>query len=147
MIKKATFLRFCVSLSVLVLGSATVLAQEAPVVSNVTASQRPDDSKLVDIYYDLADESLCTVWVVVSDDGGMTWNVPAQTFTGDVGRRVKVLAIDVDAHTVVAARRRETLQRWDGAEAIGQGGATSANGDRDVATGVMLRQSHPDLCG
>jgi len=65
--------------------SATTWAQDAPVVSNVAASQRPDDSKLVDIYYDLADESLCTVWVVVSDDAGKTWSVPAQTFTGDVG--------------------------------------------------------------
>ena len=65
--------------------SAPAWGQGAPVVSNVSASQRPDDSMLIDIHYDLADESLCTVWILVSDDGGTTWNVPAQSFTGDIG--------------------------------------------------------------
>lgn len=61
-------------------GGATALAQSAPVVSAVSASQRPDDSKMVDIRYSLADESLCTVWVRISGDGGLSWDVPAQTF-------------------------------------------------------------------
>ncbi len=58
-----------------------------PEVTNVQASQRADDSKLVDIYYDLADgdADLCSVWARVSDDDGASWTVPAQTFTGDVG--------------------------------------------------------------
>lgn len=53
----------------------------------MTAAQRPDSSKLVDIYYNLsdADGDPCTVWVVVSADGGATWTVPALTFTGAVG--------------------------------------------------------------
>ena len=65
-------------------------ANEAPVVSNVTASQRTDDSKLVDIHYTLADANgdACTVWIVVSDDGGQSWHVPARTFTGDVGMNI-----------------------------------------------------------
>lgn len=67
--------------------AATAWANSPPVVSNVTASQRPDASKLVDIYYNLADADgdACTVWAVVSDNGGVTFKVPALTFTGHVG--------------------------------------------------------------
>jgi hypothetical protein len=67
-----------------------VFANSAPQVSGVTASQRNDDSKLVDIYYNLsdADSDQCTVWVVISDDGGVSWKVPAVTFTGHVGQAV-----------------------------------------------------------
>jgi formylglycine-generating enzyme required for sulfatase activity len=63
------------------------LANSAPVVSNVSASQRADDSKLVDIYYDLsdADGDLCTVWIAISDNNGLSWSVPAITCTGAVG--------------------------------------------------------------
>jgi sulfatase modifying factor 1 len=72
--------------------SVSVLANSAPVVSNVTAAQRADASKLVDIYYDLndVDGDSCTVWVVVSDDNGVSWKVPALTFTGDVGAAVPI---------------------------------------------------------
>jgi len=65
-------------------------ANSAPVVSNVTASQRGDDSKLVDIYYSLtdADGDNCTVWVFVSDDDGVSWRVPAWAFSGHVGAGV-----------------------------------------------------------
>jgi len=69
---------------------AEVLANSAPVVSNVTASQRGDDSKLVDIHYDLADANgdNCTVWFVVSDNNGISWRVPVRTFSGDVGPNI-----------------------------------------------------------
>lgn len=72
---------------VLAFGAPALAENHPPVVSNVTASQRPDDSKLVDIRYDLADADgdACTVWVMVSDDGGLTWRVPARTFSGHVG--------------------------------------------------------------
>ena len=45
-----------------------LFANSAPVVSNVTANQRTDESKLVDIYYTLADADSdnCTVWVFIS---------------------------------------------------------------------------------
>ena len=64
--------------------SADLLANSAPVVSNVTASQRTDVSKKVDIGYDLtdADGDACTVSVQVSNDAGATWTVPASTFDG-----------------------------------------------------------------
>ena len=69
---------------------AISLANSAPVVSNVSASQRSDDSKLVDIYYDLADADgdLCAIWPAISDDGGSTWRVPADSYTGAVGHDV-----------------------------------------------------------
>jgi len=84
--------RFTVLFSVLlvVVWSGTVLANSAPAVSNVIANQREDDSKLVDIYYDLADADgdSCTIWVLVSADGGATWGIPAITFSGDVGQSI-----------------------------------------------------------
>ncbi len=54
-----------------------------PSVTNVRASQAPG-SKQVTIWYDLADADSPTVRVSVqvSSDGGATWNVPAQTFSG-----------------------------------------------------------------
>ncbi len=85
---KRTILIFTMVLTVFLTGRA--LGNSAPVVSNVSASQRGDDSKLVDIYYNLADADgdNCTVWVVVSLDGGATWSVPAATFSGAVGAGV-----------------------------------------------------------
>lgn len=67
--------------------AAATYANSAPVVSGVSASQRGDDSKLVDIYYNLADADgdSCTIWVAVSDDGGQSWSVPAMRFSGDTG--------------------------------------------------------------
>ena len=69
---------------------ANVYGNSAPVVSNVSASQRGDDSKLVDIYYNLADADgdNCTVWVSVSDNGGTNWRVPVDNFTGAVGQSI-----------------------------------------------------------
>jgi hypothetical protein len=64
------------------------VAQTAPAVSNVRASQRGDASKLVDVYYDLEHHAPCTVWVVFSGDDGISWNVPAMTLTGDLGPSV-----------------------------------------------------------
>jgi len=77
---------FCTAI-LLVLLPVSAFSNSAPVVSNVIASQRADNSKLVDIYYDLADADgdSCTIWVVASSDGGSTWRVPAMTFTGAVG--------------------------------------------------------------
>jgi formylglycine-generating enzyme required for sulfatase activity len=82
--------------------ASTVRAQTAPVVNNVRASQRADASRLVDIYYDLTHNAPCTVWPVVSGDGGATWNVPALTLTGNVGHNV---APGPDRHIVWDAGR------------------------------------------
>ena len=76
--------------SLAISGGAEVWANSVPEVTNVTASQRTDGSKLVDIGYKLTDEDgdPCFVTVEVSDDGGSTWDVVATTFTGDVGAGV-----------------------------------------------------------
>jgi uncharacterized repeat protein (TIGR02543 family) len=62
-------------------------ANTSPQVSNVTASQRTDGSGIVDIGYTLndADGNQCTVSIVVSNDGGGSWNVAATDLSGDIG--------------------------------------------------------------
>ena len=60
-----------------------------PVVSNVRASQRAG-TKLVDIYYDLADadSGSLAVSVAVSTNGGANYTLPATSFTGVLGAGV-----------------------------------------------------------
>lgn len=62
----------------------------APIVSNVRATQTAG-SKLVEITYDVADPDSATVniFVAVSNDGGLTYTVPAITLTGDLGPGVR----------------------------------------------------------
>ena len=65
-----------------------------PAVSNVHAEQRQGTTgtgTIVDINYALedADSDSADVTIQVSNDGGNTFTVPAQTFTGDVGRVAK----------------------------------------------------------
>lgn len=76
---------------------AIVAAQAAygsapPTVTNVTASQRTDGSKLVDIWFWLSDPDSATVAVRarVSNDGGNTYNIVPVTVTGDTGYYVPV---------------------------------------------------------
>ncbi|MHC4445174.1 MAG: hypothetical protein ACYTA5_21455, partial [Planctomycetota bacterium] len=70
--------------------AATAWANSAPVVSNVTASQRTDGSRKVDIRYNLADGDgdACIVSVVVSNDAGGTWTVPVTALSGAFGSGV-----------------------------------------------------------
>ena len=67
--------------------TVTAWANSSPVVSNVAASQRTDGSKLVDIYYDMADADgdACTVSAQASSDNGTTWTAPITVLSGDVG--------------------------------------------------------------
>jgi len=67
--------------------ATTTLQAAAPVVSNIRAAQRAG-THLVDIYYDVSDpegNSPLTVYVAVSADGGVNYNVPVFTLTGAVG--------------------------------------------------------------
>ena len=63
-------------------GNSTALGA-APAVSNVRAAQRPG-TRLVDIYYDLADSDSITlaVSVAVSTNGGASYTLPATSFSG-----------------------------------------------------------------
>lgn len=66
------------------LGDAgTARAASPPVITGVTAGQRPG-TKLVDISYTISDPDSTTVniFLAVSKDSGVTWTVPARTFTG-----------------------------------------------------------------
>ena len=67
-----------------------VFGASAPVVSNVAASQRSGDSKLVDIYYDLTDTDgdTCSVWFKVSTDSGASWQIMPKSAYGDVWANV-----------------------------------------------------------
>jgi hypothetical protein len=66
-----------------------VLANSAPVVSNVFAVQR-DSSFTVDITYDLVDPDGDFMWVSLyfSPDGGVTWPILCSSVSGDVGAYV-----------------------------------------------------------
>lgn len=68
------------------IGADEFSAKGPPTVTNITARQQDDESKLVDIYYKLSDPDgdRCFVSVKVSNDGGSTWNVAASHFTGDI---------------------------------------------------------------
>jgi len=69
--------------------AALAFAQSAPVVSNVTAVQRTDGSKMIDIGYDLydADQNYCDVYIRISPNGGQSYDIiPTLGFlSGDIG--------------------------------------------------------------
>jgi len=74
-------------------GGYAVADAAMPVVSAIQASQRVGTTgagTVVDITYDLedVDSDSADITIEVSDDGGVTFDVPAATFTGDVGRVV-----------------------------------------------------------
>ena len=58
-----------------------------PFVSNVQALQRTDGSKLVDVYYDVADPDSDKLLITVrfSDDNGVTYDIVPRTLSGDIG--------------------------------------------------------------
>ncbi|MDD2332125.1 MAG: SUMF1/EgtB/PvdO family nonheme iron enzyme, partial [Candidatus Cloacimonetes bacterium] len=67
----------------------TPIPHTTPVVSNVTASQRSDGSKLVDIYYDLFDANgdMCDISIKLSNNNGSSYELvpnPAN-LSGDFG--------------------------------------------------------------
>ena len=86
----AILLPVCCLFAILTLTPASSYANSAPVISDVSASQRSDASKLIDIYYNLtdADGDTCTVWAAISDNNGVSWNVPANDLTGHIGQAI-----------------------------------------------------------
>ena len=125
----------CLMLASLMLADAAH-ANRAPVVSNVHAVQRPG-TMLVDIYYDVhdADGDAMTISVQISDDGGQTWRVPAETFVegSDVGLRItsgtgKQIVWDAgaDAPDVYGANFRPKIIADDGQGSGGGEGVLTA---------------------
>ena len=81
--KRSSIMRKILSLTIIF---QFAFAQEAQ-VTNVTAAQRTDGSKQVDITYDLTEDTLFTFFIVnieVSFDGGVTYT-PTNYVTGDCG--------------------------------------------------------------
>lgn len=66
-----------------------VLANNPPVVTNVTAQQQ-SGSQLVRVTYDVtdADNDTMTISLQISSDAGATWTVPVRTVGGNVGNGV-----------------------------------------------------------
>jgi len=66
-----------IALACMLVCGGVVRADSAPVVSDVTASQRTDGSGIVDIWYTLKDDDndQCTITVQVSEDTGDTWTI------------------------------------------------------------------------
>jgi hypothetical protein len=65
--------------------AATLPSQATPVVGNVHVSQRPG-SELVDIPHDVtAYTPTVTVSLRISNEGGTTYNILANTHTSDIG--------------------------------------------------------------
>ena len=74
----------------MVLVASPLIGNSPPVVSNVRAEQRPS-TKQVKITYDVEDleGDLLTIQVQISDNGGLTFEVPAFSFAGDVGPGIR----------------------------------------------------------
>ena len=79
----------------------TPIPNAAPVVSNVSAIQRRDGSKLVDIYYDVSDANgdLCDITLKVSDNDGTSFDIipSLANLSGDFGDD---LSLGTDKHIV-----------------------------------------------
>lgn len=69
-----------------------LLAQNSPVVENVTGTQRNDGSQIIDVYYDLADADgdELIITVQISDNDGSTFEIiPTETLlSGDIGEGI-----------------------------------------------------------
>lgn len=70
------------------LGIAMLIA--APVVTNVSATQRTDGSYFVDVYYNVSNSTgaAMTIMLTGSNDNGYSWNIPCNTVSGDVGQNI-----------------------------------------------------------
>ncbi|MBI9031967.1 SUMF1/EgtB/PvdO family nonheme iron enzyme [bacterium] len=69
---------------------SALMANNVPVVSNISASQRGDGSYIVDIYYNVhdADGDPMTITLQVSPDSGLTWTFSCTQISGDVGANI-----------------------------------------------------------
>ena len=76
----------------ILLAFATVSpAQQTPEVSNIRNRQLDYPSKVVEIRYDLeAVTETVAIRLLISDDGGETWDVPVENVEGDIGADIRV---------------------------------------------------------
>jgi len=71
--------------------TTTSFAQEAPEVTSVECRQLPYPSTLVEITYNVdAETETVHIQLLISDDGGETWDVPARAVEGDIGPDIEI---------------------------------------------------------
>lgn len=77
-------------LLVTLMGATLLVANSAPVVSNMSAAQRTDGSCLVDVHYSVQDTDgdPLQISMLVSSDGGTTWNISCDLLSGDIGANI-----------------------------------------------------------
>lgn len=66
----------------------TLALQASPQVQNLTATQRTDATKMVDVYFNIIHNRSVTVSIYASQDNGVTWNLPINLVSGDVGPNI-----------------------------------------------------------
>ena len=98
-VRNISLARILIMFYVITFITITCVAGTAPIVTDVTATQRADGSGIVDIGYTLADADGddCTVSIKVSHDGGNTWTITTsdEALSGDVGP-----SISSGSHTI-----------------------------------------------
>lgn len=77
-------------LLLLIAFACALLHAQTPVVTSVNAVQRRDGSKIIDISYDLAGSDVSTIHLLISEDGGESYNIiPTRAnLSGDIGKGV-----------------------------------------------------------
>ena len=82
-------LKILIATMFLIFNAVHCIRAAAPVVTNVVASQR-SGTKLVDIRYDVsdADGDLLTIRLLISNNSGTNYSVPANSLTGDFGNNI-----------------------------------------------------------
>lgn len=81
-------MRSIISIVILLIDFSILFGQNhAPVVTNVTFTQRTDGSFIVDVYYDLndTDGDTMSVLMLVSDNSGSSWNFSCDSLIGAIG--------------------------------------------------------------
>jgi sulfatase modifying factor 1 len=73
-------------LALFLLGTLTL--QASPQVQDLNAAQRTDATRMVDIYFNIIHDQPVTVSIYASQDNGVTWNLPINHVSGDVGPNI-----------------------------------------------------------
>ncbi len=73
---------------ILLLTLLPVVIRANPTILNLQASQRTDATRIVDIYYNVIHDRSVTVSIYASQDNGVTWNLPINLVSGDVGPNI-----------------------------------------------------------
>ncbi len=73
---------------ILLIGLWTLTLNANPQITGLTASQRNDHTKRIDIYYNLSHNRPVSITLLASYNNGVTWNFPCNLVTGDFGNNI-----------------------------------------------------------